>query len=179
MRLDQNEGDPWDSMDENEDFSGILVGEHEGTVVFLIRGKGTQLNSHLLKQYLLECLEQNKTLFQIDLTSCTYMDSTFLGTLAGLSSKVRARASTLIQILNPTDRIMVMLENLGIESLFQITRQTVQPGNMLELEAGQVSKEAKSQEMLEAHEKLSEISPANAAKFRDIVTLLRKRGNRP
>lgn len=163
----------------SEENSGILVGE-EGTTVFVrVDGRGTHLNSHLLKEYMLGCIDQTDRDFQIDLAACVYMDSTFLGMLAGLGIKVRARSKKPIRIVNINERVLGMLQGLGIDHLFAITQSATTKLDLTKLSGQEISKSAKSREMLEAHERLVEVDPSNQAKFRDVITLLKEKVRRP
>lgn len=155
--------------------SGIQVGEDGAVTLVRVQGKGTHLNSHLLKQFLTQCLEVNKTVFHIDLASCTYMDSTFLGTLAGLGCKVKERAPGPIRLLNATDRVKGMIEDLGIDHLFEMAKDAASAPALNTLPVGEPNKGAKTQEMLAAHEKLVELSKANEAKFRDVIVILQEK----
>ena len=159
----------------SEQHSGILVGKQGDITIVRIDGKGTHLNSHLLKQYLLQCLEEKLQHFCIDLSQCIYMDSTFLGTLAGIGIKVKERSLPSIQLLNPTERVQNMLEGLGIDHLFEIATQKETSKSLAPLEGKNVSQQEKAKEMLDAHAKLVEISPTNEAKFRDVITILREK----
>jgi anti-sigma B factor antagonist len=158
--------------------SGIQVGEMEGVVFVRVQGRGTHQNSHLLKQYMLSCLEEHHRLFQIDLCLCNYMDSTFLGMLAGLGIRVKDRSLPQIQLSNVNERIRSMLEGLGIDHLFSISTESETQKNLTHLTGEDLTKDAKSREMLEAHEKLVSISSHNEAKFRDVLVLLREKTKR-
>ena len=157
----------------NEETSGIFIGEQEAVTLVRVEGRGTHQNSHFLKQYLLQCLDENRHLFQIDLSHCTYMDSTFLGMLAGIGSKVKESSLPTIKLLNTTERVLGMIQGLGIDHLFQMIHEERVSVPLNKLHGEEISKETKSREMLEAHEKLVSISQANEAKFRDVIELLR------
>ena len=61
------------------------------------------------------CADQGHALL-MDLTDCVTMDSTFLGVLARLSQRMNQP----IELLNPADRILSLLDNLGVLELFKI-----------------------------------------------------------
>ncbi len=159
----------------SEENSGIQAGEHGGVVFVRVDGKGTHLNSHLLKQYLLRCLDRSSRDFQADLSRCNYMDSTFMGMLAGIAGKIKERSLPPMKLVNPTERVREMLECLGIDHLFQMVHEKRSTEPLAQLSGPGINKEARSQEMLQAHEKLVEIAPANEARFRDVITLLREK----
>ncbi len=158
----------------NNENSGIKARECGGIVFIRVEGKGTHLNSYLMKQYVLCCLNNNCRQFQVDLSRCTYMDSTFLGMLAGLGNKIKEWSPSLMDLINVTERIKEMLQDLGIGHLFHFTNDGRITGQMSELCGDRITKEQKSREMLEAHENLVSISPTNEAKFRDVLLLLRE-----
>ena len=159
----------------SEENSGIQVSEGEGVVLVRVEGRGTHLNSHLLKQCFQLCLNENRRSFGIDLSHCVYMDSTFLGVLAGLGIRVKEHSLSPIQLLNPTDRAREMLENLGIDHLFEVIHTDPPAVLFTDVRGNALSKDAKSHEMLEAHERLVELSRDNEARFHDVVALLRKK----
>jgi anti-sigma B factor antagonist len=162
----------------SEESSGILVGE-EGTTVFVrVEGRGTHLNSHLLKEYMLGCIDQTNRNFQIDLATCVYMDSTFLGMLAGLGIKVQERSKKPIRIVNVNERVLGMLQGLGIDHLFAMSPSATTKLDLTKLSGQEISKDAKSREMLEAHERLVKVAPTNNAKFRDVIALLKEKVRR-
>jgi hypothetical protein len=103
------------------------------------------------------------------------MDSTFLGMLAGVGVKVLGRSLPNVQLVNPTERVRSMIESLGIVHLFQVVEMEVPTKDLTVLPAVQPTKELDSKEMLEAHEKLVEVSPANEEKFRDVIFFLREK----
>ncbi|MDD2710220.1 MAG: STAS domain-containing protein [Verrucomicrobiae bacterium] len=159
----------------SEENSGILVGEDENSVVIRIQGRGTYLNSHLLKEYLTYCLGQSCRDIQLDMVNCTYMDSTFLGMLASVGSKNLAHSLPPIKVMNPTDRIRGMLENLGITHLFEVVKGMAVEADLKPLPSQEPDKADKSREMLEAHEALVAVSKGNEAKFKDVIALLKEK----
>jgi anti-sigma B factor antagonist len=157
-----------------EELSGIQAGEENGVVIVRVAGKGTHLNSHFMKKYLNYCLEQKRRDFELDLSQCTYMDSTFLGTLAGFGSKIKERGFPPMKLANATDRVRGMIEGLGIGILFEMVQKEIPSAELENLQGGKVSTDIKSREMLEAHENLVKVSHENEAKFRDVISLLRE-----
>ncbi|MBI4024590.1 MAG: STAS domain-containing protein [Verrucomicrobia bacterium] len=159
----------------SEENSGIKAGQQGDDTLIRVEGKATHTNSHLLKQFMLQCLDENRRNFRMDLSRCTYMDSTFLGTLAGLGGKVRERTGSAIKLLNPAERVRGMLENLGIIHLFETVNETDRAEPLQDLGGKDVSNEARLRGMLEAHEKLAAVSSANEEKFRDVIEFLKEK----
>lgn len=159
-----------------EELSGIQAGEINGIIKLRVVGKGTHQNSSFLKKYLLHCLSKKQQNFELELSQCTYMDSTFLGTLAGFGSKLKEQTLPPMKLVNPTDRVKGMIEGLGIGILFDMVQRAEEtpPGELNALKKENVSIDTKSKEMLEAHENLVKVSKDNEAKFRDVISLLRE-----
>src|SRR5689334_23814595 len=62
--------------------------------------------------------------FVLDLTECLILDSTFLGVLAGFGLKLADATTkkTTITLLNPNQRILDLLDNLGVAHLFCVAQ---------------------------------------------------------
>jgi anti-anti-sigma factor len=114
--------------------------------------------------------------FVLDLGNCVLMDSTFLGVLAGFGLKVAEGGdSCRVTLLNPNDRIRDLLENLGVNHLFQTLRGELTPEGEFTLvkpERDGPSKVETSRVCLEAHETLMAINPANIPKFKDVTRFM-------
>ncbi|MEY2411211.1 MAG: anti-sigma factor antagonist [Verrucomicrobiota bacterium] len=116
--------------------------------------------------------------FILDLTECQLMDSTFLGVLAWLGLRFSEEAGPLpatIELLNPSDRVSGLLENLGVAQLFQVSRgapiatDALEPLPQTTLEANRSEIQRTS---LEAHQLLIHVDPKNGAKFKDVCKFL-------
>jgi anti-anti-sigma factor len=115
--------------------------------------------------------------FILDLTECLIMDSTFLGVLAGFGLKLdeSAEEKPTVTLLNLNQRILDLLENLGVAHLFQLVQGT-EPLSQKCREARQTdgarSKLETARVCLEAHEILMSINPANIPKFKDVTRFM-------
>ena len=56
----------------------------------------------------------------VDLGECTGMDSTFMGTLAGMAARLSALDRGVLQIADPGERNRRSLEDLGLDFLMEI-----------------------------------------------------------
>lgn len=115
--------------------------------------------------------------FVVDLGACPIMDSTFLGMLAGLGTRMCAEGTPVdrrpIELLNPTDRVTELLDNLGVAHLFSLSRgATPEDLNFVEIDpagGGRPTKLDLSRNCLEAHRILMDLNPENVAKFTDVT----------
>jgi len=156
----------------------ILVGTALKTVWIRVEGKGSFLNSTGLKEFAREMTNRGYREFVVDLKSCPVMDSTFMGTLAGISLRLKELGQGQLQVINLNDRNRDLLTNLGLDRLFTIDQR---PAAAISQEAAQqplepvpADKMTQAQTMLEAHEACVEANPENAAKFKDVLEYLKQ-----
>jgi anti-anti-sigma regulatory factor len=144
-----------------------------------IAGRANFTSSIDFKTLLNELMQKGNSCFVLDLTECTLMDSTFLGVLAGFGLKTNEPQpqgdERAIKLFNPNERILELLESLGILQLFQVVngeiklREAVTP---LEHSAPTPTREQITETCLEAHNILMGISPDNVPRFKDVAAFL-------
>jgi anti-anti-sigma regulatory factor len=157
--------------------SSILVGTANRTVWVRVEGKGSFLNSTGLKEFAKEMTNRGFREFAVDLKNCPMMDSTFMGTLAGIALRLRELGQGGLRVINLNERNSELLANLGLDQLFARDSQ----GDEKLLTEGQVvlataapDKATQSQTMVEAHQTLIDANAANAAKFKDVLEYLKQ-----
>jgi anti-sigma B factor antagonist len=80
-----------------------------------------------------------------------------------------------VTLLNPNPRVLELLENLGVSSLFDITQGELSLPESVETtshEPAQASREALTRACLEAHQTLMALNPENVARFKDVARFL-------
>ena len=120
------------------------------------------------KTVVANCCEKGGRVLLLDLTDCVNMDSTFLGILMSMTSRLDR-----IELLNPSDRITDLLDSLGVMELLKVG----QGDNPFEArldtaESTKADKRALTEASLEAHQLLMKINPANVQKFKDVAKFL-------
>ena len=155
----------------------VSVGDKSACVK--ITGQANFASSLDFKTLLQELLQKGYTHFLLDLTECTFMDSTFLGVLAGFGLKLSGpqadRVERALILFNPNPHIEELLENLGVLHLFKIARgDTALPGKTETRDVAQASPtpEEVKRTCLEAHQTLMHINPENASRFKDVAQFL-------
>jgi anti-anti-sigma regulatory factor len=146
-------------------------------VLIKITGRANFNASVDFKNLLLQMRERGSRAFALELSDCAIMDSTFLGVLAGQGQKALETEppGCPIQILNASQRIIDLLENLGVAHLFGICSQPVPDFTKFETvksAAAAPSRVEMSRNCLEAHEILMAINPDNIPKFKDVAKFL-------
>jgi anti-anti-sigma regulatory factor len=142
-----------------------------------VEGKGSFLNSTGLKEFAKEMVNRGHREFVVDLKSCPVMDSTFMGTLAGVALRLRELGQGHLRVVNLNERNRDLLGNLGLDQLFTLggDEDSSSLGAAPKpLPGGPTDKVAQAQTMLEAHEELVEANPDNAAKFKDVLEYLKQ-----
>ncbi|MES2307345.1 MAG: STAS domain-containing protein [Verrucomicrobiota bacterium] len=157
------------------DISQILVFAEDQKAIVKVVGKGSFQNAHQLKSFYLEIIPKGTHEFDVDLQDCTYLDSTFLGTLALLGSSLRKKSGHL-NVINANARNMELMQNLGLDRLFTIKLQHVAVDTSLleEKKDPSLNKLEAGQQMLEAHQMLIEVDSKNLSKFKDVVAYLKE-----
>jgi anti-anti-sigma regulatory factor len=142
-----------------------------------IRGRATFTSSIDFKTVLTELRLKGYNYFVLDLADCTLMDSTFLGVLTGFGLKMRPQdgGNAAIELLNPNERVVELLDSLGVIDLFKLTsglRELPQGCELTQPEPGMHSRLENTAACIEAHKILMSLSPENAARFKDVAQFL-------
>jgi len=164
--------------------NSILVGCTNKVVWVRVEGKGSFLNSAGLKEFAREMVNRGHREFVVDLRNCPVMDSTFMGTLAGIALRLREIGQGSLHVTNLNERNADLLRNLGLDQLFAIdlcglkTPEAAAPpagqAETLPAAPGTGDRNAQAQTMLEAHEALVEAAPENLTKFKDVLEYLKQ-----
>jgi anti-sigma B factor antagonist len=150
------------------------------TAVFLrIAGRANFTASVSLKKLVQELRQRGFTHFILNLSECLIMDSTFLGVLASLVSPQNPangqQTPLAIELHNPNQRVLDLLDCLGILTLFKINSSSPDPVatfQPLPANGTSMDKIELSRTSLEAHRTLMALNPNNAAKFKDVAQFL-------
>jgi anti-anti-sigma regulatory factor len=154
----------------------VFTGEHFACLK--ISGRACFSSSIDFKTVIQELRNKGCTYFILDLSECTLMDSTFLGVLAGFGLKsitTKTDQPTTIELLNPNERVTELLESLGVLHLFKTVQGPMPAPDAAESKALTPccpSKEEVTRACLEAHHTLMQLSPENAAKFKEVAAFL-------
>jgi anti-sigma B factor antagonist len=161
--------------------SQVLVGIFDGFSWIRCEGKGSFHNSPSLRSFGQTRIAHGEKCLVIDLDGCTGMDSTFMGTLAGLSSRMSTQNQGVVQVANASERSFHSLQDLGLDFLLEINPENPHWEGKSEQILGQLgilqptptqNLVQKTRHVLEAHQELSEINDKNQQTFTTVVNLL-------
>ena len=159
----------------------LLIGIFDGFSWIRCEGTGSFLNSPALKEFGIGRIEAGESCLVVDLGGCTGMDSTFMGTLAGMASRLSATGKGVVQIADPGARNRRSLEDLGLDFLMEVDPPEAVWHDDIETIRARLhpprtddKPEAIQQALhvLEAHQTLAETNDKNARTFSNVVTML-------
>ena len=152
----------------------ILVSNTDRVVWIRVEGKGSSINSATLKAFSKQMIQRGVREFIVDLCDCTAMDSTFMGTLAGISLSLRELGEGSLSVVNLSQRNAESLYSLGLDKLFNIRVSPIKKDGQALPASPDKDRLASAQTMLEAHEALIMTAPENLPKFKDVVRYLKE-----
>lgn len=162
----------------------IYVGQLQNGVIWIrVEGKGSFKNSAELKEFALVAIDKGAKELVIDLENCPVMDSTFMGTLVGITRNLDKIDNTSIDVINANSRNEQLLVSLGIDKLLNLDLENrthqefrndiseyIQNGHYLEHEELDTIKCAVH--TLEAHQELTKADKSNVPRFKDVIHYL-------
>ncbi len=160
--------------------SSIQVGVNGKAVWVKVEGKGNFLNSGNLKDFTREMVQRGYREFVFDLENCAMMDSTFMGTMAGVALRLKELGHGHLHVVHCGQRSRELLTGLGLDQIFQIHSNgaAIAPKTeelSTELPADpSVQKQQQAQQMFDAHSALCEAAPENFSRFKDVLDYLKQ-----
>ena len=142
------------------------------------------MNSPLVKEFSEKRIAAGEKILVVDLGACSGMDSTFMGTLAGIAARLSALDGAALQIADAAERNRRSLEDLGLDFLMEIDPPSaVWRGRIDAIRSGvrppvptpppeSSAQIMRARHVLEAHQNLSQMNDKNAREFASVVKLL-------
>lgn len=128
-----------------------------------------------------ERINAGETRLVVDLSACTGMDSTFMGTLGGMAKRISTHPDGRLQIADSGERNRRSLEDLGLDFFMDIDpaeapwcgqvdtiRSSLKSAEQ-RLPSGRIER---AEHVLEAHQILVDTNQKNAKEFESVVKLL-------
>lgn len=154
-----------------------------GIVWVRIQCKGSVDCSSGLRQFVDLMVAEGHPKIVIDLANCPGMDSTFMGTLAGLSLRLRKIQGGCLDVVNPGERNLQSLAELGLDrivnvdcsgSLWARERQMLAEQPEEPVPSAPIDDQSRRKTMTEAHETLCQVDRENIPRFRNVLEILRQ-----
>lgn len=172
-------------MIETPSTAHVLEVARQGATAYLrVLGRATFTVGPVLKQFGTVAIEEGCTRMVLDASACEGMDSTFIGVLAGMATRLARQAGGKMLMLNVPDKLFEVLNTLGLNQLMECRRLGAAPETLLEppltakalnpISAVSADLQTTQHVMLEAHTDLATVSAANQLRFKDVLTYLRE-----
>ena len=144
-----------------------------------VEGKGSFLNSGSFKEFAKQMVDRGYREFVVDLANCAMMDSTFMGTMAGVALRLKELGHGHLHVVHCGTRSRELLSGLGLDHVFNLhpNGSSAPECEALSPPSGDPMAEHKlerAQTMLEAHEALCQVAPENLFRFKDVLEYLKQ-----
>jgi anti-anti-sigma factor len=140
-----------------------------------VEGNATMTHSLGLRRFVEEALAGSVRRLRFDLRRCTYMDSTFLGTLLFLQRASRRLEGGQFQLVTPSCQCADLLQKMGVFDMFAIDKEErPEPASWTTLPGHTEDKKSFQRNVVEAHEALATLPGAAGEPFRAVVRCLAK-----
>jgi len=167
----------------------VLEVARQGATAYLrVLGRATFKVGPVLKQFGTAAIADGCTRMVLDASACESMDSTFMGVLAGMATRLARQTGGKMIVLNVPDKLFEILSTLGLDQLMECRRLGAAPAPLVEpplsvralspIAVAVADLQTTQHVMLEAHTTLAAVSAENQLRFKDVLTYLREDGRR-
>jgi anti-anti-sigma factor len=155
----------------------LCVRPDAGGVTFRLVGRALMAHGLRLRKVAEQFLAGGADRLRVDLRDCTYMDSTFLGTLLFLKRAAERRGPHLFALIAPSAQCGRLLRQMGVDDVFPTVVEDEPAEGWVELGGMPEDASACRRGVLEAHEELATLSGAAGESFREVMRCLQRSGD--
>jgi anti-anti-sigma factor len=156
----------------------LLLGKTTNRLIIVGTGSLNARNCDEFRKQMNEMLDDEPLeSVHLDLSECSYMDSTFLGVLVGIHKKNRQNRGKGLYVHKPSKAAQDHLESMGIHKILTITSEPLELPSYLE--PFESKKTEHPQDILSAHQHLMELSPENRKRFAILAQVLENQIEHP
>ena len=157
----------------------ISIGIRDNILLIKIEGEMRAGNSFALSEVLPEYVSkvQRPLKVMIDLSGCTYMDSTSIGFIILLEARCRQYNAESVTIINPSESSMKHIKALSALHSLRIEKDKKAPDIQLfplEVDSKSFNKKENIELMFDSHAILSQLSEENREEFGELLEELKK-----
>lgn len=150
--------------------NNVLIAKKDNISIIKILDKATMKNLAEVEKV----LDSSSGDILIDLSSSSYIDSTFLGLIAKYTMIFKKKNNEYLKLVNPTENILIALKQTGILKFVEIVKDNFEL-DFVELLKEDMKKEDKATRIIELHEKLIDINEDNRKVFGAVVEQMKKK----
>lgn len=156
----------------------IFTGSDKSLAWVRCEGKGSFLNSLQIKQWVESQVDGGVKHVVVDLDKCTGMDSTFMGTLAGIAMRLVKVGEGKLEVAFANEKNAQSLEDLGLDCLMTVNPDSPSwLGDEANIRAslelcGDGVVDTNRQHIYDAHKTLCDADDSNNEKFATVLDCL-------
>lgn len=151
----------------------VRVGRTGSGYRIRVEGHGTMRESPAVHEFARQVLDGEPGALVMDLSACTYLDSTFLGNLVDLRRRYDLGHPPRFLLVAPPEVRKRLLAPNHLDSLFPFTERCPEViGEDVELSPVTLGRDDLGLHVLETHRRLAEVEGPNQAAFREVVDRL-------
>ena len=151
---------------------GILrVHQNELALTFQVSGQATVFLGLPLRRRAEQYRDSGGSIVRVDLRRCTWMDSTFLGTLLLLFRATAGQGAEAFRLVSPSPQCRQILRQMGIDRICSVREEEDLPEEAwteIERTAAEQGQEFCGQ-VLQAHQQLAALPGPTGESFRAVV----------
>ena len=149
---------------------GILRVRQDGrTVSFQVEGQATVLQGLTLRRFAEQYLATDVTCLRVELRRCTWMDSTFVGTLLLLWRALERREQGEFVLVSPSPESRRLLRQMGIDKICSFRDEELSADGWADVEHSPQGEDEFRCNVLQAHQELAELPGPTGETFRQVV----------
>ncbi len=153
----------------------VRVRREAASIAVQVEGWGRMAQSLPLRRYVEQASAAGVNAVFVDLRRCTYVDSTFLGTLLYLRRYLLKRGGDL-ELIAPSPECAKLFHQLGVHDAFHTRAAEASAGPWSELCRDIDDVNAFNRNVIEAHQELANLSGTAGATFKAVSRCLAKDG---
>ena len=154
----------------------IFISSRDGVYRIRVNGRATFECAPALRSLVGTLNQESFRQVRIDLSGCTWMDSTFMGVLAMIGLRAKNISADAF-IVNADAQNENLLSGLGLRKVFQFTTEKIQTADAPVSPADNASRNTEldnAKTVLAAHETLMDVDEGNVCKFRNVVSMVKR-----
>jgi anti-anti-sigma factor len=153
----------------------VRAHQQDQRLIFQVDGWTTMNQSLSFRRCAEQGLASGVTTLWVDLRRCTFMDSTFIGTLLFLKREAHRRPNGEFALVSPSEQCCKLFKQMGLEGVFPIiTAEDFPPDAGTELTGGKDDLSAFKRNVVQAHQELASLEGPAGEPFRAVVRCLAK-----
>lgn len=144
----------------------MILFKNENNILYIsAKGHVTARFCAQLKEFVTDNLQTGDSVTEayLDMKDCTYMDSTFIGVIAGINKQLKKKSGKKLHVQNVQKVCMDLFDSMSLSSLLDFLNKSVEFPVFNETRSEGFT--IKAEDIIEAHENLIELSDKNRKEF--------------